>query len=75
MCNLCPRSVHSMRVKVVIMSGTGYAFKTYDQVFPAGLITLYWDGKGPEGKPVESGLIIVSILTEDGYHAKMFTIL
>ncbi|MGB8656481.1 MAG: hypothetical protein WCE90_01685 [Candidatus Zixiibacteriota bacterium] len=64
-----------MRVKVVIMSGTGYTLKTYDQVFPVGLSELYWDETGPGGKPVEPGLYIVSILAEIGYRAKMFTIL
>jgi hypothetical protein len=83
----CPSKTHTaemvvpftlpypMRVKVVIMSGTGYTLKTYDQMFPTGFSNLYWDETGPGGKPVEPGLYIASILTETGWYAKTFTIL
>jgi hypothetical protein len=64
----------SMNVKVVIMSGTGYTLKTYNQACPAGLSQLYWDETGPGGKPVKPGLYIVSIFAGK-YRGKEFAIL
>ncbi len=64
----------AMRVKVVIMGGTGYTLKTYDQEFPAGLYQLYWDETGPGGKPVKPGPYIVDILAGK-YRTKIFTVL
>ncbi len=64
----------AMNVKVVIMSGTGYTLKIYNQPCPAGLSQVYWDETGPGGKPVKPGLYIASIFAGK-YRAKEFTIL